>query len=69
VNTGKVRAFLISEDGQDLIEYALLSGIIGAAGALLIPPIVTGMQTSYLAWQSGVRDAWQPCAPGASPCP
>jgi Flp pilus assembly pilin Flp len=66
---GWVRAFVVDEGGQDLIEYALLSGIVGAAGALLIPPIVTGMRTSYVAWQTGVRDAWEPCAPGASPCP
>ncbi len=62
-------AFIRDESGQDLIEYALLSGIVGAAGALLIPSIVDSMRTSYLAWQTGVRDAWEPCAPGASPCP
>lgn len=65
----RLRSLACDDEGQDLVEYALLSGIVGAAGALLIPAILSGMRTSYLGWQAGVRAAWEPCAPAASPCP
>lgn len=63
-----LRSLAFDDGGQDLIEYALLSGAVGAAGALLIPSIVTGMQSAYVNWQTNVRSVWQPCGPGASPC-
>jgi hypothetical protein len=65
----RLRSLACDDEAQDLVEYALLSGIVGAAGALLIPAILSGMRTSYIGWQAGVRAAWEPCAPAASPCP
>jgi len=38
------------EDGQDLIEYALLSAAIGLAGVAVFNGIGTAMQTAYGNW-------------------
>jgi Flp pilus assembly pilin Flp len=65
--TRTVIRFVIDDAGQDLVEYALLSGIIGVAGTLLFPLIANGMQAAYTGWQSAVKAVWEPCAPGACP--
>jgi len=41
---------LSEEHGQDLIEYALLSGAIGFAGVAAFNSIGGAMQTAYGAW-------------------
>jgi Flp pilus assembly pilin Flp len=55
---------VVEDEGQDLVEYALLSGIVGAAGILLFPTIANQMTTAYVNWQTAAQDAWEPCAPG-----
>ena len=58
---------VIDDRGQDLVEYALLSGIVGIAYILLFPAIKAGMGSAYTNWNSGIQAAWEPCAPGACP--
>jgi Flp pilus assembly pilin Flp len=55
---------VVDDQGQDLVEYALLSGIVGALGVLLFPTIAGKMSAAYLNWQSQAQTAWEPCAPG-----
>jgi Flp pilus assembly pilin Flp len=55
---------VVDERGQDLVEYALISGIVGIAGFLLIPAIADRMGTAYANWQSQAHAAWEPCPPG-----
>lgn len=59
--------FVIDDRGQDLVEYALLSGIVGVAGILLFPVIAGKMSAAYTSWQSGAQTAWEPCPPGGCP--
>jgi Flp pilus assembly pilin Flp len=47
--------FLIDESGQDLIEYALLAGFVGLAGALAWTNIQAGVTSAYTGWGSGVQ--------------
>ena len=54
---------LARSDGQDLIEYALLTGIIAIAGALVFPTIRDKMGAAYQAWLTGVQDIWEPPPP------
>jgi Flp pilus assembly pilin Flp len=55
---------LVADDtGQDLVEYALLSGIIGVAGLLLFPVIAGQMAAAYASWLVGSLAAWEPSAP------
>jgi pilus assembly protein Flp/PilA len=60
---------LTDDSGQDLVEYALLSGIVGVASILLFPVIAGQMGTAYSNWQEAAQDAWEPCAPAPAPCP
>jgi Flp pilus assembly pilin Flp len=56
---------LLRDDaGQDLVEYALLSGIVGIASVLLLPIIATAMHDAYVSWHTAAHTAWEPCPPG-----
>jgi Flp pilus assembly pilin Flp len=59
---------VIDDSGQDLVEYALLTGMITVAGVLLFPVLVARMNLVYQTWQLAAQRAWEPCAPGAAPC-
>jgi len=54
---------LLNDDGQDLIEYALLTSIIGIAGVLLLPGIQTKMASAFSGWVSSVQAIWVPNDP------
>ena len=60
---------LREDSGQDLIEYALLSGVITAAGVALFPAISQAMADAYTRWQSEAQIAWEPCPPLPAACP
>ena len=55
---------LISDDGgQDLIEYALLTAIIGISGVLILSALSATMGNAYSGWITAGRDAWEPGPP------
>jgi Flp pilus assembly pilin Flp len=52
----RLRAFVVDERGQDLIEYGLLSGFIGVCAVLVwanFPGILAGV---YGSWDSSVQN-------------
>ena len=53
----------MDDRGQDLIEYALLAGIIGIAGALVLPQIAPKMGNAFSYWGGQAYNAWTPSAP------
>ena len=52
------------DSGQDLIEYALLTAIIGLTSAVLYTTVRTTMSDSYKDANANVQDVWQPLPPG-----
>jgi Flp pilus assembly pilin Flp len=55
---------LISDDdGQDLIEYALLTAFIAIAGILGFQAIGLAINTSYTSWDTTNQDLWEPPPP------
>lgn len=46
---------LIEENGQDLIEYAILAAFIGTVGILAWQSIGTGIFNAYDGWDAGVQ--------------
>ena len=60
-----VAAVIADDSGQDLIEYALLTAIIGISGVLIFSTLSTTMGTVYTNWNTAGQTAWQPCDPGA----
>ena len=61
--------FRADDSGQDLIEYGLLTAIIGIAGLLALSTISTKMGTAYTGWNTAAQIAWQPCPPQPAICP
>lgn len=51
---------LLGQDaGQDLIEYALLTGIIAIAGILVFPTIQIKMADAYQDWNDNAQAIWE----------
>jgi Flp pilus assembly pilin Flp len=65
-----LRAWFGADDsGQDLIEYALLTAIIGISGLLVLSTFSGKMGTAYSGWNTAAQTAWQPCPPQPAACP
>jgi Flp pilus assembly pilin Flp len=54
---------LVDDRGQDLVEYALLTGIIAVAGAIVFPTIRSKMAAAYAAWITNAQSLWEPAPP------
>ena len=61
--TRVLRRLFTEQDGQDLIEYALLTGLIAVGGALVFPSIRTKMAGAYQSWLTDTQDLWEPPPP------
>ena len=62
-----LKKFVVEEDGQDLIEYALLTGAVGFAGVVGINAIGAAINVAYGSWDTGVNSLWQPPPPQSAP--
>ena len=58
-----LRKLLVSDEGQDVMEYALLTAAIGVAGAATWPLIVSALGTAYAQLDSNTQDLWTPPNP------
>jgi Flp pilus assembly pilin Flp len=54
---------LVDERGQDLIEYALLTGIIAIVAALMGPPLTARLKMAYENWNTDVQALSEPPPP------
>ena len=54
-----LKRFIVEQDGQDLIEYALLTGAVGFAGALAFDALGDAINGTYTSWDTGVNDLWE----------
>jgi len=50
--------FIADENGQDLIEYALLCTVIGLAGAAAFDLILNAIGNTYGSWDNSVNNLW-----------
>jgi len=60
-----VLRLLGDEQGQDLIEYALLTAVIGFAGLAVFGVLLNVISNSYGSQESAVNNRWVPSDPGA----
>ena len=58
-----VTALVHDERGDDLIEYALLAGLIGLVGVLAFNTVSGKMSNAYTGWNSNAQSRWIPDAP------
>ena len=56
-----------SDNGQDVIEYALLTAGVGFAGLAAWPAIVDSLGVAYAALDQQTQDLWEPPNPAGSP--
>lgn len=61
--TDRLIQLCVEDGGQDLIEYALLSGIVGIVGLLVFPQIAAKMSDAYQDWMFEIENAWEPSPP------
>ena len=54
-----LRRLARDDTGQDLIEYALLTGIIAVAGAMLFPALQSCMASAYQTWSDNAQAIWE----------
>jgi Flp pilus assembly pilin Flp len=50
-----MKRFIREEQGQDIVEYALLAAFIGTVGILTWQSIGSGIANAYAAWDGGVQ--------------
>ncbi len=53
------------DDGQDLIEYALLTAGVGLAGLAAWPAITAAIGSTYQSFDAGSQGLWEVPSPGA----
>ena len=51
--------FWLEEDGQDLVEYALLTALIGLTGIVVWSTIVGLIGARYTDYDTGVQGLWE----------
>jgi len=61
-----VAQLLHDDSAQDLIEYALLTGVIAVGSVLLFSQLAAAMEASYNSSNIASQNAWQPCPPASS---
>ena len=58
-----LRRLVADDQGQDLIEYALLASIVGISGILVFPAIASKMTAAFTNWSSNADALWIPPPP------
>jgi Flp pilus assembly pilin Flp len=58
------RRFIRETTGQDLIEYAVLTGIVAALSLGIFTSIQTKMANAYVTWSNQIQTNWEPAPPG-----
>jgi Flp pilus assembly pilin Flp len=51
---------IVEEDGQDLIEYALLTTAVGMAAIVAFNAWSGAINTTYSSWNTSVNNLWDP---------
>lgn len=57
------RRFCRDDSGQDLIEYALLTGIVTVSSIVIFASIRTKMMNAYVSYESTGQANWNPNDP------
>ena len=57
--TCMLRRWLVDEQGDDLVEYALLASFIGLVGVAAYNAIGSNMNDLYTAMDNAMQDLWE----------
>jgi hypothetical protein len=59
-------SFIVQDDAQDVVEYALLTAAIGLAGMAIWPLIAAGIGNAYETLDADTQDIWEVPDPGSN---
>lgn len=62
-----LKRLLTADDGQDLIEYALVTAGIGIVGIATWPAIAAAIGSTYRTWDAETQNIWEVPDPGTGP--
>ena len=62
-----VRRLFREDEGQDLVEYGILTGMVITIGIVIFTTISTKMGNAYDTWGTEIEDRWVPPPPLAPP--
>ena len=60
---GSLGRLLARDEGQDLLEYGLLTALVGLAGLLVLQLFAGTVGAAYSLWDAGVQGLWEPRDP------
>jgi Flp pilus assembly pilin Flp len=66
-STALLKRLIRDQTGQDLVEYALLTAVVGFAGAVAAPLIGDAIAAAYDSWVAEANDNWESPNPTAGP--
>jgi Flp pilus assembly pilin Flp len=58
-----LRRLILSDQGQDVIEYALLTGGIGIAAIATWPVLAQAIGLAYIRLDTSTQNLWEPLPP------
>jgi Flp pilus assembly pilin Flp len=58
-----LKRFVADEGAQDVVEYALLTAVIGLAGAAAWPLLMDALRDGYRRSDANTQDLWEPPPP------
>jgi hypothetical protein len=61
-----LRRLFREDSGQDLVEYALLTMVVGFAGAVAAPLISDAIEVVYGTWVGSTNNLWESPDPAGS---
>lgn len=61
--TDAITRLCCDDDGQDLVEYALLTGFVAIVGALAFSVLEDAIANGYIQWDEAEQDLWEPNDP------
>jgi Flp pilus assembly pilin Flp len=59
------RRLLAEDDGQELVEYALLAAFVALASVVALDALKAALRTAYTNWNAAAQSCWEMPAPGA----
>ncbi len=61
-----LRRLWCHDDGQDVVEYALLTASVGLMGIAAWPLITAGIAAAYQRFDTDIQDLWETPDPGST---
>lgn len=58
-----LRRLLARDDGQDIVEYALLTAAVGFVGFAAFALLSDNINSAYGSWDTNVNELWEPPDP------